>query len=238
MVNALSTDGGAGDARGTDSSPAPDGAQDAAMIPTACAQQPTDLKGTWDLLGAVPGSPSESGLLTLQSDFLSIQIADTSLVFNGPTSPTTWSSPDDGTVPITVSQTSASAVSLGLLPLTLGGAWTFSNGSSQCNASLGTGAFSATCNEVDGLPEPLPTSLDGTASAQKTTSLPSIFADLGGAWHLTTQTGGCDATLSGNSLSVTCSGDNALQGSVEATFCQGAVNGQTNNGVTFTGRLQ
>jgi hypothetical protein len=173
----------------------------------------------------------------MQTNFFSIAINGTSLVFSGAGAPVNWIDPQNGAISIATAQTSA-PMNLGLVPLNLGGAWTFSEDGSACQAMLGAAAFSGTCGGVDGLPWPLPYSLDGTAGAQRQSAGTSIFGDVGGTWHLALQGGSCDATLSANTVSITCAGDRDVVGSVQATFCAGSVSGQTNDGTTFTGVLQ
>jgi hypothetical protein len=246
VVNALSSpDAGADTGRDTGGGPetgdgpesggAPE--KDGGIGPVSSCSTVTSLVGTWDLLGAAPGSPSESGLLVLQNDFFSIQIGGSALTYTGANQPIVWVDPNNGQVSIAATRTPGS-FGLGVIPLALGGTWSFENQGSEASASLLPGSFTATCNGTSDLPSPLPNSIDGTASANKTTSLTSVFGDLSGQWNLTTASDTCIATITGNTMSVTCSGDDTLDGTVQATFCNGVVSGSTSSGVAFTGRLQ
>jgi hypothetical protein len=204
----------------------------------SCSGTPTDLHGTWDLIGAAPGGTPATGVLVLGDNSFSIAFGSTSLTFTGPSNPVVWTDSYHGSVTIHATQV-GSAVDTGLLPLNLGGGWTFTTGTSPgCNASLSTGTFNATC--TDGyfdLPEPLPSNLTGTMNATKTSSLPSIFGALGGVWTAAFVDGTCTATISGNTVYIGCN-ESALSGSVQVSICQGIVSGSTSSGVAFTGRQQ
>jgi hypothetical protein len=205
----------------------------------ACNGTPTDLHGTWDLIGAYPGDAPLTGVLVLGNDSFSIAFGTTSLTFTGPSNPVIWTDESNGSITIQATQV-ASTVDTGLLPLNLGGGWTFTSGTSPgCNASLSNSSFYATC--TDGyfdLPTPLPSNLSGTMSATKTSSLPSIFGALGGVWTATFADGNtCTATISGNTLNIGCD-ESALSGSVQVSICQGIVSGSTSHGIAFTGRQQ
>jgi hypothetical protein len=223
------TDAGTGDGGGS-----PDGS----MQPPSCTAPATDLHGTWDLLGAANGSTPATGTLILGDDSLSIAFGTTSLSFNGTSSPVLWTDSEHGEVSITANRM-PSTVDLGLLPLDLGGAWTFGNGADGCNASLSATTFNATCTGgVEGLPEPLPDTLAGSVNATKTASLPSVFGSLGGTWSAQFQQGSCTASFSGNVITIDCNDEETFHGSVQASFCNGLVSGSTSDGVAFTGRLQ
>jgi hypothetical protein len=203
-----------------------------------CSGNPTDLRGTWDLIGAGPGETPATGVLVLGDNSLSVAFGATSLTFTGTNNPVVWTDDTHGTVTITASQV-ASSVDTGVLPLNLGGAWTFTSGTSGCNAALSASSFNASCTDgVGGLPEPLPTDLTGTMNMTKTSSLPSIFGALGGVWSATFVDGTCTATLGGNTISVDCANESAFAGSVQLSICQGAVSGSTSHGIAFTGRQQ
>jgi hypothetical protein len=203
----------------------------------ACTGTPTDLRGTWDLIGAGPGEMPATGVLVLGDNALSVAFGSTSLTFTGTGNPVVWTDDIHGTVTIRASQV-ASTVDTGVLPLNLGGAWSFTSGTSGCNASLSAGGFNASCDDgVVGLPEPLP-NLAGTMNMTKTSSLPSIFGALGGVWSASFVDGTCTATLSGNTMTVDCANESAFDGSVQLSICQGAISGSTSHGVAFTGRRQ
>jgi hypothetical protein len=204
----------------------------------ACSGTPTDLRGTWDLIGAGPGEAPATGVLVLADNSLSVAFGATSLTFTGTSNPVVWTDDIHGPVDIHASQV-ASPVDTGVLPLNLGGAWSFTSGTSGCNASLSAGAFNASCTDgVSGLPEPLPTDLTGTMNMTKTSSLPSVFGALGGVWIATFVDGTCTATLGGNTIAVDCTNESALGGSVQLSICQGAISGSTSHGIAFTGRQQ
>jgi hypothetical protein len=204
----------------------------------ACTGTPMDLRGSWDLIGAAPGETPATGVLVLGDNSISVAFGSTSLTFTGTSNPVIWTDDIHGTVTINASQV-ASTVDTGILPLNLGGAWSFTSGTSGCNASLSAGAFNASCTDgVVGLPEPLPTVLTGTMNATKTSSLPSVFGALGGVWNATFVDGTCTATISDNTMAVNCDNESAFGGSVQLSICQGAVSGSTSNGIAFAGRRQ
>jgi hypothetical protein len=213
-------------------------APDGSMPSSSCTTPATDLRGTWDLLGAANGSSPGNGTLVLGDNSFAIAFGTTSLSFSGASKPVLWTDSVHGEVSINANQT-PSAVDLGVLPLNLGGAWTFASGTDGCNASLSATTFNAACTDgVQDLPEPLPDTLAGSANATKTASLPSIFGSLGGTWSVHFQPGTCTASFSGNVITIDCSNESAFRGSVQASFCNGLVTGSTGDGVAFTGRLQ
>src|SRR5262249_13674192 len=107
---------------------------------------------------------------------------------------------------------------VGVVPLSLGGQWTFASttDSENCTASLGGTAFNASCTQVEGTPFG---TLNGTVVGQRTQALPSIFGDFGGQWHLTTSRpgqgpGSADVTISGNSFVAVAPGSGIFSGAV------------------------
>jgi hypothetical protein len=217
---------------------------DAATLPpfldgsVACANTATDLRGTWDLIGAASGERPSMGTLVLGDNSFAIAFGSTSLSFTGLSHPVVWTDELHGQVSIAANQT-PSTVDVGILPLNLGGIWTFTRDTSGCNATLSGSLFGATCTGgVYNLPAPLPDNLTGRMSATKTVSLPSVFGSLGGTWSVSFDDGSCAATFSGSSVTIDCSNEPAFGGSVYASFCSGLVSGGTSNGIAFTGRLQ
>jgi hypothetical protein len=234
-VQALATKdgGGGGSGAGADTG---DGGQGGGSCTT-----PTSLAGTWDIVGEISGQSSVSGTLVISQNTFTVQFGDSMLVYTTPAGPTTWSD-DNGQVNLTTVESGTPVgINFGALPFTLGDSWSFSNGDANCAGSLFATSWTSSCSGADEIPEPLPESLDGDFSGQKTSAATSIFGELGGTWTFAAngETSGCQATVSGNSVSIQCDEDSEdLAGTAQATFCDGVITGTTSTGVQFSARLR
>jgi hypothetical protein len=198
---------------------------------------PTTIAGTWDVQGSqANATPSTSLLVIDDSHFTFAATRGASLTFSaqGGAMTLVWQD-DQGALPITTTHT-GTALAQGIIPLNLGGTWTFVNGSSGCHADIGVSQFSASCTGgVVDLPEPLPESLDGTVTGQRVSTASSVFGDLGGTWHIPLASGATgDATFSGNTLTVVWKGEPWGDGTASLSFCDGIASGGTSEGVEFS----
>jgi len=204
----------------------------------SCAA-PTTIAGTWDVQGSqTNATPTTATLVIDDSHFTFAVTGGDSLTFSEQTGTLSLTWQDEyETLPIASTHTSAT-LSEGIIPLGIGGSWTFTSQSSGCTASVAASQFGATCSDVEGLPDPLPYRLDGTATGQRTSTASSIFGDLGGVWHIAAGSAGGDATFSGNTFSVVWSGDPWGNGAVSVVFCDGIASGTTSDGVEFSAHLR
>jgi hypothetical protein len=135
-------------------------------------------------------------------------------------------------------------MNLGIIPLDVGGAWTFSSpdGSQQCVAGLSAAQVQGSCNsDLFNWPYPVPAPQPGVAyMAVRTQQLVSVFGDLGGTWQATDGTGGagsCTVTFQGSTFSASCSG--SFTGTVQLTFNgTNLASGTASNGLELSAHKQ
>ena len=198
----------------------------------------TAIAGTWDIIGTSSDSAQSAATMTVTDSAFSFAANGRSLTFAAAGGNLTLTWQDNGkNVPITTTHDGATPLDLGLMPLALGGAWTFAsttNGES-CTASLGGNGFNATCNGVNQTPFG---ELKGTLVGQRTQTLSSIFGSLGGVWHLAADGGGgADATISGNTFTASIDG-RGQPGWVTVKVCNGKASGITSGGFEFSATKQ
>jgi hypothetical protein len=190
--------------------------------------------GTWDVISS--GGRAGQGTATLTVDGSSFVFASTestlSFTVNGDSMTLAWSDRTDGVLPLLVTHAS-SPVDTGIVPLALGGQWTFAStkGVEQCTASLAANGLNATCS-----PFTAPFGRVGGALAgirQQTKS--SIFGALGGVWHFTgASSGTLDATLSGSVFTTVVRGNTGITGSdawLTVKLCNGTASGKASSGL-------
>jgi hypothetical protein len=228
------TAGDAGGAAPTDASAGPTDSGSASATSARCAA-PKTLAGTWDVQGSRSNAAQTSATVVIDGSHFTFAVTGgDSLSFSeqAGTLSLTWQDEYE-TLPIATTQTSA-ALSEGIIPLGIGGAWTFTSHSSGCTANIAPSQLGATCSGVEDLPAPLPYRLEGTATGQRTATASSVFGDLGGVWHITAGSAAGDATFRGNTFSVVWSGDPWGDGNVSVVFCDGMASGTTSDGVEFS----
>jgi hypothetical protein len=206
----------------------------------ACAT-PTTIAGTWDVQGSQTNSTPTTATLVIDASHFTFAVTrGDSLTFTAQGNAMTliWQG-DNGALPITTTHTAA-ALQQGIIPLGLGGSWAFASQSSNCQATIGVPQFTAACTNVYDLPSPLPGELNGSITGQRTSTLSSVFGDLGGVWQMTADTAGVvgHATFSGNTLSVAWSGAPWGSSTASVVFCDGIASGSTSAGVEFSAHLR
>lgn len=190
--------------------------------------------GTWDALVSGSGGSEGSAVITVDGSNFVLATKESTLAFsvNGAAMTLTWK---DGTkAPATVGVTrAASAIDLGVIPLAMGGQWTFAGNTANdsCTASFTGSGFNASCAKAS---MPVGT-MDGALSGIRQQEKSSIFGALGGVWHLTAEggSGSLDVTISGNVLT-------AVENRASSTsspdwftmkLCNAAASGKTAGGI-------
>ena len=215
---------------------------DGGTVPTlSCGDENVkSIAGTWNIIGSRSGQQQSTASLTIDASTFSFATEGRSLTFtvNGGTMTLVWS---DGSrrTPITTTRTSG-AVDTGLLPLSLGGQWTFSStiDAESCTASLGDNGFNATCNGVHSTPFG---TLRGTVVGVRNQPSSSIFGALGGVWHLAGDgQGSVDATIRGNTFTAVVNDGGLVGGAgwVTVKVCNGMAVGKTGDGFEFAATRQ
>ena len=121
--------------------------------------------------------------------------------------------------------------------------WTFTGSEpstpTHCQAQIAAPTLTAGCVGTSDFPEPFPDSLNGSITGTRTQTLPSLFGDLGGTWHVTDGASGtCDATFHGNTFSVLCANAGVFTGEATLTFCDGVASGSTSDSIEFSALRQ
>jgi hypothetical protein len=195
------------------------------------------LIGTWDLLATESNAAPQSGTLQLSPTKMIVSITGNVLAYetDGANAMTlTWTTPRESHAITT--QRTAAPLDLGIVPLSLGGDWSFSEQGSTntCSGSAHDGTIGAECvGSFGNLPVP---SIAGKLTATRTSALASSFGALGGVWSINTASGTqCEARFSGNELTNTCS-NGALRGGLTLTFAAGVASGTTSGGIELSAR--
>ncbi len=209
---------------------------DGTTVPAvACGDENVSTaSGTWDVV-ASGTSGQGSAVITIDASSFVVQSSGKTLEFrtNGTTMTLQWTDTDaNRQSPIAVTH-GGSSVDTGLVPLALGGQWTFSGqGSESCSSSLTATAFNATCSQVRSTPFGR---LEGTVVGIRQQKATSVFGELGGVWHLTgAGSATVDATISGNVFTAVVNGNAGPVGSSGWTtvkVCKGAAAGKTSSGL-------
>jgi hypothetical protein len=210
---------------------------DGTTVPTvACGDENVSTaSGTWDVVASGGNSGQGSAVITVDASSFVVQSSGRTLAFqtNGTTMTLQWT--DTGAnrqSPIAVTHSGAS-LDMGLVPLALGGQWTFNGqGSESCSSSLTATAFNATCSQVRSTPFGR---LEGSVVGIRQQKATSVFGELGGVWRLTSSgSGTVDVTISGNVFTAVVNGDAGPVGKsgwATVKVCKGAAAGKTSSGL-------
>jgi hypothetical protein len=184
------------------------------------------------------------GTISIASNVFILDIGGGSLSYvaqNGTMTVSYKNAADEAAIPI-ATQRSAAAFSGGIVPLDVGGGWTFSDPNQPahtCNVNVSGAEVDGTCNHTVGtwpsvLAEPTPAI---TYIAHKTSSGTSQFGDLSGAWTLyesDDMTPAGTVTFSGSTISA--AGVQMDNGSATLTFNgTGDASGSTSGGIEYSG---
>lgn len=231
--SATTTSSGGGSSSGGPSDPVtlPGGG---AVPAVACGDENvTSASGSWDVISSKSGSGQGTATITIDNGSFSFKQGTSLLAFSvsGATMALTWTkSSKQSAIAVTHG---GEALDTGLLPLGVGGSWSFASttgGSETCTALLNASSLNTTCTKVN---SPLGR-LDGTAIGLRQEKKSSIFGGLGGLWHFT-GTGGSDVidvTVSGNVFTavVNGGGDARRASWVTVKACNGTAAGKLSDG--------
>ena len=161
------------------------------------------LDGTWDVILTNPKTGRETtGTITLGPALFAMSFNDFELngaVNNGVPDVTTKYRGDTRKLGTTLSQ---NAFDTGSFSVPLGGEWVIKGDSTDaCTANIKIPTSSLEC---DGMPTELRKGIEGTSSAQRISTLPSSFGELGGKWTVLVPGGTCEATFEGSNLTAKC----------------------------------
>ncbi len=198
------------------------------------------LSGTWDVVVS-SGTHEDTATVTISDKTFLFDVSGFHLNIDlsnaAPDLTYVYTSYKTFTGPLTTTHT-AGALSLGALPLALGGAWTFAGQSQErCNGEAHPDSVSINCTSIGSPLESLRGSggAAGVTTAQRRSVHASIFGDFGGAWTLVTPSATCDVTFQDNLFSATCSQNNS-QGTVNLTFTDGLASGKTSGGAELSAK--
>lgn len=189
--------------------------------------------GTWDVAVGDSHGTDGSATITIDGGSFVFKTKDQILSFTtaGAAMTLTWKDGAKDLVPIGVTR-AASAVDTGIMPLALGGQWTFASntsGGEQCTASYTGNGFNASCSKAS---TPGGGTLDGTVVGIRQQEKASVFGALGGVWHLTGEGSGVlDVTISGNVFTAVSSRTSSTRSDwVTVKMCNGVAAGRTSEG--------
>jgi hypothetical protein len=237
-------DGGGGGLTGAGSGTAiPVILPDGSTAPTvACGDENVSTaSGSWDVVASGGASGTAAANLTIDASSFVVQSSGKTLAFrtNGTTMTLQWTDTHANRQSAIAVTQAGTALDTGLLPLAVGGKWTFDGqGTESCSAALSATAFNATCSQVG---TPQFGELKGTVVGIRQQKLASLFGELGGVWHFTSKgTASVDATISGNVFTAVVNGDGGPVGGsgwVTVKICNGAAAGKTSSGVELAATL-
>ena len=209
-------------------------AGDAATTPTS------DLTGTWDVVGAVGGDTPKTGSIILGRDRLVVSFGEGSLAFSTTTGSPVLSWTEATFVePLGFAQ-APSSVTLGILPLPLGGHVDITDPARpavSCSGDLSATSITAGCvgTRPSTLREVPP--LNDRIVGTRTSVLASSFGELGGTWTFDNTSGShCDTTFSGNTVTMALSSKGKADGTLTIVFKDGIASGSTDHGLELTAR--
>lgn len=167
-----------------------------------------DLRGTWDVIGTTGETIGEIQVYPglFRARFGNRHEAELIFVETQGVAVTSWRNTRGGEGASIETTHIPQPVDLGMLPLDLGGVWTFERAGERCDATMLDGEASFSCDRVrfDRPPQPLPRGLK-SGQAVRTSTAESIFGRLGGVWSVT---GGgverCSATFVGQTFTCEC----------------------------------
>jgi hypothetical protein len=203
-----------------------DASAEAGPLGVGCDQ---DLSGTWDLLAARPGEPSNAAVLVLGANGFSYTGSGRQLEYLvGPvTRKAVWNAFSEH-IPIAVKNTPATFAT-GALPVALGGSWLFSSEGQECAMTVSPTVVSAQCQRGDPFdpyigggswPSSIPPlRTDRVYVVARMQPLSSVFGDLGGRWFARADpsSSNCAVTVEGNRITATCVTGDAFDGRTELT---------------------
>jgi hypothetical protein len=104
----------------------------------------------------------------------------------------------------------------------VGGEWVLKGDTTEgCTANAKIPTMSLEC---DGMPRELRSTIEGTSSAQRISTLASSFGDLGGKWTVLVPKNKCEATFEGASFTATCEGSpNVLTVTFDGSTASGSL---------------
>jgi hypothetical protein len=197
--------------------------------------------GIWDLIGSVKTTGTlVKGTLEIAPEKLVLVIDGTTLSYQaGPPASLTFVRPFASQNKSYVVTRTPSYVPLGLIPLDLGGSWSFTDpvGGGSCTAALSANGFSGSCSNVTGAPLALP-SLNASLTANRGAPAASDFGELGGSWTAQSNGGGeghCSASFAINEFTASCSATGTpLDGTLSFTLGAGIGSGSSNYGLEIS----
>jgi hypothetical protein len=194
---------------------------------------PTDLRGTWNIVGTPTDGAPQSATLELEASRLAISNLDFSFDLSLGASPQlvwSWKHGDPEVFPLV--RDASTPVDTGALGLDVGGAWTATG--QKCNFEVGTDKLMSFCDSSS-MPGLLP-DLDTTVNGTRNQAGGSIFGDLGGTWTFQNEEGAtCNVSVAGQQLTIQCAGTGKFyDGSVTVTFGDEAISGSTSSGLEFS----
>lgn len=196
------------------------------------------LAGEWDGVGTRLGRSQVQVHLTLQPGQFTLVTSESDEI-------TATASGDDfsityhrntGSMSSFYAVRTPAALDTGALPVAIGGGWTAISGLTGCTASLSATTVDGMCSPLRRIPGWLQIFADGQAHGTRTSSLQSIFGQLGGTWSINTAHGDhCDVTVEGSSASATCvSPYSQLPKTVHIDFNGATASGGTSSGIEFS----
>lgn len=204
-----------------------------------------DVSGVWDLVAARYGNVYP-GVIQISPDAFAMSLTDDHgqiwTMTYARNDRVTWTRPDRTPHLISASNTTPGPEDLGIIPMQVGGSWTFQSATEKCSATVTTDSFAATCTASNGTsevggpdwPMALPRPTAGQPySFTRTSTLASSFGVIGGTWQSSLSGGGgsCQMRFEGNSAKLSCNNVSRLGDSVQLTLgadCVGS--GLTSNG--------
>lgn len=194
---------------------------------------PTDLRGTWNIVGTPMDGAPQSGTLELDASRLAISSLDFSFDLSLGASPQlVWSWEHGAPEVFPLVRDSSAPVDTGALGLDVGGAWTATG--QNCSFEVGTNKLVSVC-DGSSMPGHLP-DLDTTVNGTRDQAEGSIFGDIGGKWTFKNGEGAtCQVSLTGQQLTILCTGTGRYyDGSVTVTFGADVISGSTSSGLEFS----
>jgi hypothetical protein len=193
------------------------------------------LDGTWDVVITNPKTGGEaSGSITISPSLFAMSFEKFELngALNAGVPDITYNT--DGETKKLGATLSQVAFDTGALSYPIGGDWVLKGESQEgCTANIKIPTMSLECDRT---PSPLRSGIDGTSSAQRVSTLPSSFGELGGKWNVLVPDATCEATFEGSTFTAKCSEAGREKGTLTMTFSGDTASGSITDAVEISAK--
>lgn len=187
------------------------------------------LDGTWDVTVTTPTGTEHKGTVTISPTLFAMSFGDFDLngaLNNGLPDVTSKNGTRTSKVAVIVNQ---QTFDTGAFSYPIGGSWTIGDTGKSCAADIKIPTMSLNCPQIS-LPENVDYWVEGASTAQRTSTLPSSFGELGGTWNVIAPKGNVEVTFQNNVFTAKGFDGGQETGTVTMSFDGGRASGTISDG--------